>query len=157
MSIFPRKVHDGDHLVVDDRTGFTIWARDSVKEALTGYRVERGRDDPRHPQEFLRTRADKQAARDPRPPGVALTTGPLTTETTAAASAGATVIAVTSTVRMQDADVLLVGLTNGDFFRVAVLAINSLTSITLAAALPETMANGAQVVDVSALSAVEYG
>ena len=56
----------GDFLRIDDRTGFTEWASNTVKE-WTGAIVHRRRFEPRHPQDFLRARRDDMRISDPRP------------------------------------------------------------------------------------------
>ena len=155
MSIFPRKVRQGDHLVVDDRTGFTVWASKTIREALTGYRVERGRNDPRHPQEFLRTKADKQTVRDPRPPGTANYAGPLITYTSAAADAYAQDIVVESAARYLVSDRIRIQISNGDFFPATVLGIVG-TTVSIVEHLPEDVASGATVINLSANGEVEY-
>lgn len=57
----------GDHLVQDDRTGFTEWASDCVKE-WNGALVHRRHYEARHPQDFIRARRDTSSQiRDARP------------------------------------------------------------------------------------------
>lgn len=54
----------GNHYVIDDRTGFKVWASDTSVE-WTGLRV---RDkDQRHSQDFVRGRADRQRVPFGRP------------------------------------------------------------------------------------------
>lgn len=155
MTIFPRKVKAGDHLVVDDRTGFTVWASRTVREALTGYRVERGRNDPRHPQEFLRTKADKQAVANPRPPGTANYSGPLITATTAAADTYAQTLELESAVRFIISDRVRIQLSNGEYFQTVVVGING-NSVDIVDHLPEAVRLEALVYNLSADSRVEY-
>lgn len=57
---------DGDWLAVCDRCGITYYASQLSKE-WTGFRVCSGCWDPRHPQEYLRGKADPQAAPWQRP------------------------------------------------------------------------------------------
>lgn len=56
----------GDYLVVDDRTGFTQWRSDCVKE-WNGAIVHRSVAESRHPQDFLRARRENFGVRDARP------------------------------------------------------------------------------------------
>ena len=156
MSVFPRKVRPGDHLVVDDRTGFTVWARDVVRETLTGFVVRRGRQDPRHPQEFLRTRADKQAVRDPRPPGTANYVGPLITTTTAAAAAGAQTLAIETNARYLSGDRVRIQLSDGNFHRTVVSSLNGTTGFDFINPLPDSVPSGAIVQNLSANAEVTY-
>lgn len=57
---------NGDFLRVCDRTGFTVWASDTVKE-WTGAIVHRGVWEARHPQDFVRGVRDDMRVSDPRP------------------------------------------------------------------------------------------
>ncbi len=155
MSTFHRKVRPGSHLVIDDRTGFTVWSDKTVKEELTGYRVERGRNDPRHPQEFLRTRADKQAVKNPRPPGTSNYVGPLITTTISAASPGDQSIEVETTARYLVSDRIRIQLFNGDYFPATVLDVSG-TLINIIEFLPESVASGAIVENISASSTVSF-
>ncbi len=155
MSVFPRKVHEGDHLVVDDRTGFTVWARKPVKEVLTGFIVESGRADPRNPQEFLRTRADKQSVKDPRAPQVSAYAGPLITTTTAAAATAALSVEVESVARFLTSDRIRIQLSNGDYFPTIVVDASG-TTVTILDPLPESVAIGAIVQNLSASSTVSF-
>lgn len=56
----------GDYLVVCDRTGFTVYASDTVKE-WNGLRVRRQSFEHRQPQDFVKGREDRQAVPDARP------------------------------------------------------------------------------------------
>ncbi|MCF4166336.1 hypothetical protein L2U69_11830 [Zavarzinia compransoris] len=56
----------GDHWVICDRTGFKVRASETRKE-WNGLRVWNKVWEPRHPQDFVRGRADDQAVRDARP------------------------------------------------------------------------------------------
>lgn len=158
MPSFPRKARDGDYLVVDDRTGFTEWASKTKKEKLTGYRVRTTSADPIHPQEIARApRSERQFVPDPRPPGVANVTGPLSTVTTSAAAAGATVLAVETTARMAVDDRLRIELASGDYFEVVLQVVTSSTSITIASPLPGNVASGAMIFDITAMALPDLG
>jgi hypothetical protein len=64
----------GDWRLVCDRCGVEMWASESARE-WTGLRVHRLEClDPRHPQEFVRGRADRQKVpfTRPEPPDVFL-------------------------------------------------------------------------------------
>lgn len=58
----------GDNLVICDRTGRKVYASQTRKE-WNGLRVLKTFWEPRHPQDFVRGRADRQAVADPRPEG----------------------------------------------------------------------------------------
>ena len=82
---------EGDWWLQDDRTGRKILASDSVRE-WTGSIVHKDHaiDRYRHPQEIPRPIIDRQSVANPRPRGIDTFIGPLTTDVTAAAAAGAT-------------------------------------------------------------------
>jgi hypothetical protein len=61
-----RTYRPGDHLVVCDRTGFVVYASDTVKE-WTGLRVRRESAEQRHPQDHVKGRIDRQGVPDARP------------------------------------------------------------------------------------------
>ena len=61
----------GDHSVICDRTGMKVKASQTRKE-WTGLIVRKESWEPRHPQEFIRGRPDRQAVQDPRPEGTDL-------------------------------------------------------------------------------------
>ena len=57
---------DGDTLVICDRSGFTFWRSQCVKE-WNGLLVYKGFAEARHPQEFLRARRENMRVPDARP------------------------------------------------------------------------------------------
>jgi hypothetical protein len=76
-----RTYRPGDHLVVCDRTGFVVYASDTVKE-WTGLRVRRESAEQRHPQDHVKGRIDRQGVPDarPRPADVFLEPGDVTAD-----------------------------------------------------------------------------
>ena len=58
----------GDYNVICDRCGAKVKASQTAKE-WNGLRVCRRHWEPRHPQDFVRGRADRQAVPDARPEG----------------------------------------------------------------------------------------
>lgn len=56
----------GDYRVICDRTGFKVWASDTRLE-WNGLRVRKQDWEPRHPQDFVRGRRDRQIVADARP------------------------------------------------------------------------------------------
>ena len=56
----------GDHLVICDRCGSKKYASEAKKE-WTGLLVCHPCWDPRHPQDLVRGRVDRQAVKDARP------------------------------------------------------------------------------------------
>jgi hypothetical protein len=143
---------DGDTLVVCDRSGFTVWRSDCVKE-WNGLLVHKRFAETRHPQDFIRARREDLTVRDARPErAIADETfvGPLVTETTAAATAGATSLTVASTSRMTAADDIGVYLSNGDLHRNTISSVDTSTTLTLSSALAGAVDSGAKVIDFDA-------
>lgn len=66
MKIRSMKYVMGDHLSTCDRCGFTYLGSEMKKE-WTGLIVCGPCWDPRHPQDAVRAKADKQSVNDPRP------------------------------------------------------------------------------------------
>ena len=56
----------GDHNVIDDRTGFKR-KRSECQFEWSGLLVHRSEWEPRHPQDFVKGRPDRQTVADPRP------------------------------------------------------------------------------------------
>ena len=61
-----RSARPGDFLRIDDRSGFAVYASETRKE-WNGAIVHRRSFEARHPQDFVRARADRQRVPDPRP------------------------------------------------------------------------------------------
>ena len=58
----------GDHNVICEYSGFKI-KRSEARYTWDGHLVKEEFWEPRHPQDFLRGKADNQAVRDARPEG----------------------------------------------------------------------------------------
>lgn len=144
------------HLVVDDRSGFTIWSHDQAKE-WTGAIVHRKRFELRHPQDTIRLPREDLRVPDARPRPVDTFVGPLMTATTAAASAGSTGLVVEHTERMQAGDHIGVYLSSGDLYRGIIQEVTDLENLILTAALPGGVDSGAQVIDFSAVALTDQG
>lgn len=156
MSISKRKIREGQYLMVCDRTGFTVWSGENGQE-YTGLRIRKRSIERRHPQEFVRGVPERQHVPVARPPGTPEMTGTLTTQTTAAADAGATQLAVESSVRFEPGDRLRIALASGDMFSTNnAFAVDS-TTIEIVEPLPEAVEAGAWVENLSAASIVEVG
>lgn len=142
----------GDHWLIDARTGFRIRRSDARKE-YTGAIVHKDDWEPRHPQEFVRGKRDRQAVPEPRPEPIDTFNGPLVTELTAAAAAGARTIEVTRTARFAAGDRIAVFLVNNERFLVVVQAVSSSTALLLTQPLPWAAAAGARVYNTTAVAA----
>lgn len=146
----------GDHLVIDDRTGFVEYASGTKRE-WNGLRVATDVFERRHPQDFVRGRRDDQRVSDPRVPPVPAFVGPLTTEVAADAPAGSFSITVESSARFRPADAIRVMLANSDCFRVTVVSVPDAVTITLLKALPAGVTVGAAVINETAVATVDIG
>ena len=144
----------GDHYIIDDRTGFKVRASDSRKE-WTGDRVHKDIWEPRHPLDLIRSRRDNMAVTDARPPPLPIFIGPLTSELTADAAAGAQTIEILSSVRMRSADRLSIILDNGDTFFTTIDDIIDATHISLTGRLPFSASAGKQIYDNTAMAPPE--
>ena len=143
---------EGSHLVTDDRTGFTIWSHDAVKE-WNGAVVHRKHAEQRHPQDTIRVPRETSARiPDARPEPVAQFDGPLITLTSAAASAGALTIEVETTARMQAGDHIGVFLSHGDLHRAIIQEVTDIDTLILTGPLPGPVASGATVVNYTAFA-----
>jgi hypothetical protein len=141
----------GDFLRVCDRSGFTVWASDTVKE-WNGLIVYKKFYEPRHPQDFLRSRRESLQVSDARPVPTPVFVGPLITETTADAAPGATSLAVVSSARMFPGDSIGVYLQNGDLHRNSISLAPTAEEIDLNNPLPGSVASGAKVINYSAVA-----
>lgn len=114
----------GDWWVIDDVTGLKIRASKSVKQ-WDGNRVDRSYAEPRHPQDYVRARADRQAVEfaRPRPPDVFI--GPLTVTVSARSEAGDDLISLSSTQGLEEGDRVWFPLASGDTFRTTILYIGN--------------------------------
>lgn len=56
----------GDHLVICDMTGFKVHAS-QTRMTWDGRRVRKESWEPRHPQDYLRSRAEDTSVENPRP------------------------------------------------------------------------------------------
>jgi len=145
----------GDHYTTCDRTGFKVRASETKVE-WTGARVRKQSWEARHPQDFVRGRKDNMAADGYQP--VPLLMGPLLTETTAAAAAGAFAIVVTDTARFEAGDAIGFALRSGDMHRAIVGGVTAATfTLSLTTPLPDSVPVGAVVINYSAVSAPQYG
>ena len=148
--------HPGDFKRICDRTGFATRASNTTKQ-WNGLVVRRDVAEPRHPQEFVRGRSDKQSVPDPRPRQVSEFVGALTTVTTADAVAGAQLLDVDSSVRFLPGDHLGIMLDTEEVFRVVLMTVPSLTQIELTSPLPFAVSAGNIITNYSAVSTAQVG
>jgi len=130
-------------------------AEDSVEE-WNGLIVHRDEAEPRHPQDFVKGKADKQSVPNARPRDTATFIGPLTTAVDGAHSAGDTTIAVDTSSRFTAGDNVVLYLKSGDAFRTTIFSIPSATSIRLDDALPGPVEDNSAVVNLSAVTEPTY-
>lgn len=146
-----RKARPGDHLVICDRTGFTVYASETKKE-WNKLRVKKNVFERRHPQDFVRGVPDRQNAPDPRPDSVLSFIGPLTTELTADASPGDITLTVETSERFASNDLVRVTNDLGDMELHTVFSVDSQTTITLVSGLKNAASSGNSVVNLTAIS-----
>lgn len=115
----------GDHLLVDDRTGFTIWASQAQRE-WNGALVHRSVFESRHPQDFVRGRKDNLTVYPTRPtpePEDLPEVGNYHTYLVLRAAAGDTAITVNNITGFRNGDWIRIALDNGDMFQTRVLSV----------------------------------
>lgn len=172
------RARHGDYKVICDRTGFTYWRSECVKQ-WDGLIVHRSHAEKRHPQELIRPRRETFGVPDARlDRSIANSnfTGPLTTEIAAAAgvstyaffgamgqlalgqhddgidtnAAGNTGISVDSTSGFSAGDRILITLDSGDTHMTTVARIDSASVLAINDALPGPVSVGNRVINYSA-------
>lgn len=164
-----RKARPGDHLVQDDRTGFTVWASDTQRE-WNGLRVARRFWEARHPQDFVRGVRDDTRVDDPRmSPDIANypSSGPRSAVFALAAIAGDWGITINSITNFSVGDWVRVFLDDGNTLQAQVtsapiridsvhvtidsitLLIDSTETLELSAPLPASAAIGNLIINMS--------
>lgn len=146
----------GDHWVICDVCGFQCRASETYKR-WDGLITCEADWEPRHPQDYVRGRADRQNVPNPRPDPVANFIGPLMTTISAAASAGATTISVESSVRFGGGDHIGIGLDIGEVVRRIVMTVPDASTLTLTVGIPGSVSSGNVVINYSAVSAADIG
>lgn len=148
----------GDFWRICDRCGFKTRSSRTAKE-WNGSMVCMECYEPRQPQDFVRGHADVQTVPDPRPEATDRFLGVLMTTTTAAAVAGATTLAVESSVRWSTADHIGVTLSDGSVQRAVLASVPSSTSLSLTAgtALAGAVSSGAVIVNYYAVATADLG
>lgn len=100
----------------------------------------------RHPQDFVRGRADRQNVPDPRPEPADSISG-RTTITTAAALPGSSQLIVESSAGFLAGHHIGILLSDGTLFRAIILIVQSTSSIIITTPLPSGVLLGALVID----------
>lgn len=142
---------------LDDRSGFKCRAENTTKE-WNGLYIRSDMSEMRQNQDFVRGVADDQRVPEPRPRQMDAFLGPLITTLTAAAAAGATTLAVASSVRMFAGDVIeiMVGTFSGSTqYRTTIATVPDTLSLTIPApGLPQGAVSGAEVTNITAAATV---
>jgi len=146
----------GDYWLIDDITGQKIRASEAKKQ-WDGLLTHKGNFSPRHPQDLVRGRLDRQAVPDARPRPVDTYIGPLVTEIAAAATAGTSVLTVETSERMVPGDSVSIMLDNGDTFRATVAAVPDSETLTVTPALPGAVSVGNRVFNNTAVAQPDIG
>ena len=139
----------GSWYITDDRTGFPTRSGDTRRE-WNGLQVGVGRWEARQPQDLVKGTKDDQTVPVARPLAPNVFVGPTFTQTTAAAPIGATVIPVQSTAGFANGQSVSLMLDSGVNFNTTLAAPPGAGTITLAAGLPYTMADGNNVTNNTA-------
>lgn len=141
---------------ISDRNGKRYRNWDTRRE-WNGSLVGVDEYEERHPQDFVRGLRDKQIVPSPRPPPVMETfIGPLQTDLTAAAVAGATTLNVTSSVRFSTGDTIALPLDNGNTLRTTISNVPTATTLSVPA-LPWAASIGNVVTNYSAVALADVG
>ena len=147
----------GDPWAICDLCGFKRRFSD-LRTEWTGAKVCYDKCfEPRHPQDFVRSRPERPPPKGLRPEGVDTVVGPLTTEINATAEAGATSITVLSSARFAADDRCGVMLDNNDVQQITILAVVDATTLSFSPGLQHRVTSGKTVVNYSAVSADNYG
>lgn len=146
----------GDYYRISDRSGRKIRAGKTRKE-WTNSIVGEKEWEPRHPQDFVRGVKDDQNVPEPRPRPTDTFIGPLGTTLSADAAARATVLQVTSSIRMVAGDTITVMLDDGTAPRTQISVVNSATQITIVPGLSSKASSGNEVIDYTAYSQPDIG
>ena len=144
-----RTYKPGSFLRVDDRTGFTVYAENTKKE-WQGLIVSKETWEPRHPQDFVRGKADKQTVPDPRPGGADTFSGPKHYAMDDNAAAQATVIPLEETTGLAATHRIGLVLDTGDVHRTTIVSVSSGVSVTLTLAIPSKASTGNILTDYDA-------
>jgi hypothetical protein len=146
----------GDFWRICDRCGFQKRASQTFK-TWDGLYVCEADFEPRHPQDFVRGRVDRQNVPDPRPEPLDNIIGPLQTAISAAATASATTVSVASSVRFGGGDHLGIMLDDGSVKTAIVQSVPSAISLELTAPLGGSVSIGNLVTNYSAVSVADIG
>lgn len=146
----------GDFWRICDRCGFKKRASQTFR-TWDGLYVCAEDFETRHPQDFVRGRKDNQSVPSPRPEALETVIGPLQTNISIAATAGATTFSVDSSVRFLAADHIGVMLDSGNMERHIILSIPSATSIQITTPLSGPAGIDNIVINYSAVSEPDIG
>ena len=146
----------GDFWRICDCCGFQVRASETRKR-WDGLIVCRADWEPRHPQDFVRGKADRQTVPEPRPEPVPTFIGPLQTLLTAAVTSGGLTLSVESSTRFEGGDTIGVVCSDGETKRRTVDAVTDATTITITQALGSAAASGALVTNYSAVAEADVG
>jgi hypothetical protein len=141
----------GDYWRICEECGFKMRAS-QTKKRWDGLIVCDADFEERHPQDFVKGVIDRQTVPDPRPEAVNNFVGALSTTMLQAASAGATTIYVTSTVRFANGDRIGLLMDGGNEFQTTIQSVVDLTILSIVTALPGSISAGASVINYSAIS-----
>jgi len=146
----------GSFYRICDRTGFATRSERTTQE-WNGLMVWDRVFEARQPQDFVKGVQDNQTVPLARPRQVNSFLGPLTTNLTADVAAAATILPVTSSVRMQIGDLMEVILNTGQQFVCTITNVPTPTSIQVTPQLAYSSSAGNLVTDLSAVVTASIG
>lgn len=146
----------GDFYRICDKSGFKVRSKRSKLE-WNGLMVSDRFWEIRHPQDFVKGVMDNQVVPNARLRQVNQFLGPLSTTLTANVAAGAVVLPVASSVRMQIGDNIEVMLDTGVYFQTNIASVPNSTSITVNPPLTFSASSGNIITDLSAVSTASIG
>jgi hypothetical protein len=113
--------------------------------------------EPRHPQDFVRGRLDRQNVPEARPEPVDAFVGPLQTTLTADVAASGTTLTVESSARFEASDHIGITCANGDVLVRIIDDVPTSLTITITTALHTPALSGAKVINYSAVAEADIG
>lgn len=146
----------GDWWITDDRTGARIRSSEAKRE-WDGTIVHEDDWEARQPQDFVRSRADRQTVSPTRPVPPPTYGGAKETTLSADAAAGDTQITVASTADFSASDQIAVMTDRNERHLTTVSSVDDATTMTLAAALPAAASSGLKVINYSNVATANIG
>lgn len=140
-------VRPGHWIVECDRCGREIWS-DEARKTWDGLLVCVEDWEPRHPQEMIKGRADRQSVPNPGSEPADAFTGNFSTPLTANAASGATSLTVSSTTNFVAGHRVMIMLNSGALHHTTIVSVDSAVGLTITTGLAGAAASGNIVTDL---------